>query len=130
MPLTLGQAAAKTGKSKPTILKALKTGRLSGKKAGNEWQIEPAELFRVYPQTTTVNDNTLHLVNPSSPSLAETAILEVKVEMLTAQLEREKETVEDLRRRLDRAEDRLLALSPPSAPTVVPRSLWKRLLGL
>ena len=35
----------------------------------------------------------------------------VKVEMLEAQLERERETVADLRKRLDRAEDRLTALS-------------------
>jgi hypothetical protein len=49
--------------------------------------------------------------------------------MLTAQLEREKETVEDLRRRLDRADDRLLALSTLKGAEAPPKSWWQRLLG-
>ena len=48
---TLGQAAKATGKSKPTISKAIKEGRLTGRKQPNgEYEIEPSELFRVYPK--------------------------------------------------------------------------------
>ena len=45
--LTLGQAAKETGLSKPSISKAIKTGRLSAVKTENgEYQIDPVELFR------------------------------------------------------------------------------------
>lgn len=48
--MTLSDAAKWTGKTRPTIHKALTTGRLSGRKdSNNEWKIDPAELERVYP---------------------------------------------------------------------------------
>lgn len=47
---TLGTAAKATGKSKTTIQKALTNGRISAAKNDiGEWQIDPAELHRVYP---------------------------------------------------------------------------------
>src|SRR5689334_12118925 len=45
MPYTLKQAAEATGKSKPTILRAIQKGTISASRdAHNEWQVEPAEL--------------------------------------------------------------------------------------
>jgi hypothetical protein len=50
--LTLGQAAKETGLSKTAIARAIKSGRLSGTKSeSGEYQIDPAELFRVYAVT-------------------------------------------------------------------------------
>ena len=50
MPYSLKQAADATGKTKPTILRAIQTGKISaGKSEMEEWEIEPAELHRVYP---------------------------------------------------------------------------------
>ena len=106
-PLTLGQAALQAGRSKPTILKALKTGRLSGAKVGNEWQIEPAELFRAYPQTTTVNANTLPLVNPPENTI-EIAVLRAKLEAAEQQIQDLKEDRDQWRQ----AANRLLATPP------------------
>ena len=53
MPLlTLNQAAKEAGKSKQTILDAIRNGRLSAPKdEQGRYQIDPAELFRVYPVT-------------------------------------------------------------------------------
>lgn len=49
MVYTLGQAAKATGKGKSTILKAIKSGRISGQKNDTgDWEIDPAELHRVY----------------------------------------------------------------------------------
>lgn len=54
MPYTLGQAAKATGRSKPTILRAIQLGRISAvKSALGNWQIEPVELHRVYPALLT-----------------------------------------------------------------------------
>ncbi len=48
--LTLGLAAKATGKQKSTILDAIRAGRLSATRNDlQQWQIDPAELFRVYP---------------------------------------------------------------------------------
>jgi hypothetical protein len=48
--LTLSQAAKECGRSKSVLLQAIKTGRLSANRNElNQWQIDPAELFRVYP---------------------------------------------------------------------------------
>ncbi|PIL19457.1 hypothetical protein P775_15065 [Puniceibacterium antarcticum] len=62
------------------------------------------------------------------------AVFAVKVEMLEQQLERERGTVEDLRRRLDRAEGRVFALSAPSPARGQQRGpqrrLWERVRGL
>src|SRR3954470_6194299 len=50
MPYSLKQAADATGRTKPTILRAIQTGKISAKKSEmGEWEIEPAELHRVYP---------------------------------------------------------------------------------
>jgi septal ring factor EnvC (AmiA/AmiB activator) len=49
MPYSLKQAADATGRSKPTILRAIQTGKISAKKSElGEWAIKPAELHRVY----------------------------------------------------------------------------------
>ena len=49
MSLSAKQAAEQVGLSKQGIIKAIKQGKLSAAKDDNgEWQIDPAELFRVY----------------------------------------------------------------------------------
>lgn len=113
--LSLTQAAKVVGKSKPTLSKAIKTGRLSAKKVGQGYEIDTSELFRVYPQKglnepvkETTSSNTVNL-------------LELEIKMLREQLEREHETVEDLRKRLDRSE-RLLEDQRP----VQRRWFWQK----
>ena len=46
MYITLGEAARRTGLSKPTIMRAIKSGKLSA--ASVNYNIDPAELARVY----------------------------------------------------------------------------------
>lgn len=95
---SLTQAAKQVSKSKPTISKAIKTGRLSAKKVGNGYEIDAAELFRVYPKVSpTVDAN-------DPPGETRVALLELEAKMLRQQLEREQETVADLRARLDKAD--------------------------
>ena len=50
MVYTLGEAAKATGKSKATISKAIKSGRISAQKGETGiFRIDPSELHRVYP---------------------------------------------------------------------------------
>jgi len=53
--LTLGQAALETGMAKSAISRAIKSGRLSARKTETgSFEIDPAELFRVYPPASAV----------------------------------------------------------------------------
>src|SRR5260370_42678964 len=51
MAFTLGTASQATGCAKSTILRAIKAGRISAVRNDDlgQWQIEPAEIFRVFP---------------------------------------------------------------------------------
>jgi hypothetical protein len=47
---TIATAAAAVGRNKTAILRAIKAGKISVAKDDNgEWQIDPAELHRIYP---------------------------------------------------------------------------------
>ena len=49
MAYTLRAAAAATGLTKKTVLRAIKSGRISAvKNELGKWRIEPAELHRIY----------------------------------------------------------------------------------
>jgi len=115
---SLTQAAKEVGKSKPTISKAIKTGRLSAKKVGVGYEIDAAELFRVYPKATQ-NEPA-----KETASTGEVNLLGLEVKMLREQLDRERDTVDDLRKRLDRAERLIEDQRPSLAP---PRKwFWQR----
>jgi hypothetical protein len=95
--LTLGQAAKETGLSKPSISKAIKTGRLSAVKTENgEYQIDPVELFRVYPVTSKPKADTLQKETLGLPNGLQAAIDAMRE--ILRQVEGERD---DLRRRLD-----------------------------
>lgn len=118
MPYSLKQAAVATGKSKPTILRAIQSGKISAEKDGlGEWQIDPAELHRVYEPVPVRNDANeagwSDAYQTDSP--VETALLRAEVEQMRERLaslenDRERErretsdTIADLRRRLDQSE--------------------------
>lgn len=112
MTYSLRQAAKACGRSRTTIHRALKSGKMSGVQDENkEWSIDPAELQRVFPWDRPEHEHRSADGHRSDTQSAVSDVLEVKVAMLEQQLEREQETVADLRKRLDRAEDRVVALT-------------------
>lgn len=128
MAYTLGEAAKATGKSKATISKAIKSGRISAiKRDTGEFQIEPAELHRVYPITV----HSEHKETPETPpdkSDNDGLIRELRARLEAAQ-ERlaDKETViEDLREDRDRWRQQATALL---SNDIKPKSFFKRMLG-
>ena len=104
MKLSLGQAAKETGKSKATISKAINSGKLSAlRNDRGGYDIDPAELFRVYP----ANSNKTVDRNPENERLetnSELVELRVLINSLEEQYKQAKETVEDLRERLNQSE--------------------------
>ena len=105
MYLTLSQAAKEVGKSKGTLSKAVKDGKLSvAKKDENgSFQIDPAELFRVFPKQKKRNE-TGSIEQNATPVNSENSDIKQGNDFLERAYV---STIEDLRRRLDDAERRL-----------------------
>lgn len=141
MILTLRQAAELTGKSKSTLTRAIKSGRLSASRNGEGmYAIDPAELARAYPFVE--RPDAQHDARHGAPGNGETkaddaAILRLRLSLLIdeqdrerAAAEREREqqaaTVADLRTRLDRAEQRITALIGNQSIKKRPWWFWRK----
>ena len=69
---TIATAAAAVGRNKTAILRAIKAGKISVAKDENgEWQIDPADLHRIYPplRSASMRDNDMHPQLHQSPLL-------------------------------------------------------------
>ena len=127
--LTLGEAAKMTGMSKPTISKAVKSGKVTGTKGENGvFQIEKSELIRVYPEKT----NKAGASKSTSATKAGSAVAELENKHLAEQ-------VADLQARLSKTEDRLetaeIREREANARVFVliedqrPKSIWQKITG-
>lgn len=89
-PFTLTQAIKESKKAKSTLIDAIKNGRLSASRDDSgRYLIDPAELFRVYPQHDgRADEKTDSVRDATRPSYD---VLEYKIESLEQQLAREKE---------------------------------------
>lgn len=143
MTYTLKQAAEATGKSKSTIFRAIKAHTISGIRDENgEWQIDPAELHRVFPPVSDTAPRHDAMRNDEIPNeiVRLRREVEIKDEQLAAERrERDRErdtlreTMTDLREDRDRwraqaehatrllTDQREKAQEPPPAP---PRRSW------
>ena len=126
MSYTLGEAAKATGKAKSTILRAIKKGRISAIKEDGSYSIDPSELFRVFDATVAdhYQPNDLH------PQEEPSETLRLRLALVEKEREREREqlqaTIDDLRIRLDRSEDRITAILSDQRRQE-PRRQWWRL---
>jgi len=109
---TLLEAAEAVGKSKQTIYRAVKSGKVSATKdINNNYQIEPSELFRVFKPvaqnyTTKCND----------PMQQEDAVKDMMIRQLQEQLDKtEKRLQESEQERRDTQEKLTLLLTNQSS---------------
>lgn len=104
MGIPLKEASDQVGVTRQTLMKAIKTGRISAEKTANgEWRIEPVELFRVWPAvkgvqqplqpSLTVGDT------PDAPVIAGEIVdlLKAQIDLLKSQLDDVRADREDLR---------------------------------
>lgn len=143
--LSLNKAAKEASVAKSTLLEALNNGRMSaGKSEKGHWEIDPSELFRVFPKASSHDsEKPIPTTQGNRKVPSETSALEVEVKMLREQvenlnLERERERaqlsdqIEDLKAQAERqsADHRqaLAALTDQREKT--PRQgFWARLRG-
>jgi hypothetical protein len=98
---SLKQAADAVGRGKPAILKAIKSGRISAKKDDNgQWQIDPAELHRVYPPAAGNDSDTAPGERQETPK--ESSAVGREIAMLRERLAEKDALIADLRTERDR----------------------------
>ena len=126
--LSLGQAAKETGKSKGTISKYLKSGKLSHvSKEGNQYQIDPAELFRVFPKGKQETAKNERMETPENTN--RNSALEKEVELLHERLKEKDEIITDLREDRDQWRKQATVLLTDQRPRqgffTKLRNLWR-----
>ena len=106
MAYTLGEATKATGISKTSLHRAIKSGRISATKNDiGAWQIDPAELHRVFPPAANRNSSETSTLEQTGIA-SEIAVLRREIQLKDEERQREREqlerTIDDLRERLDR----------------------------
>lgn len=139
MAYTLGQAAKATGKSKSTLQAAIKKGRVSAVQGeGGQYQIDPAELHRVYPPFSPAEPQTEQsLTARMAEKEAEIKGLQDRLKAVSELKERIERECEDLRedRNYWRLQARALPAPGGAAPDIEPaaarpkKGFFRRLLG-
>jgi len=128
MVYTLGEAAKATGKSKATISKAIKSGRVSARKdETGTFHIDPSELHRVYPPAASSEQRETHVNTPERTNIDGTIReLQARLEAAHERLSDKEAVIADLREDRDRWRQQASALLSDQRP---PRGLLARLLG-
>jgi len=129
MKLSMGQAAKEARVSKTSISRAINSGRLSADKIdGVGYQIDPSELFRVFPRNSNVTSPTERLVtdNVTGEVTPSNALELMRLETENAALKREikllAEHVDDLRKERDDWKDQAAVVKAIS--DLRPKSFW------
>ena len=88
--LSLNKAAKEAGVAKSTLLDSLNTGRMSAEKnEKGHWEIDPSELFRVFPKTSSNNPKKpIQTPLENHQKTIQNSALEIEVKMLREQIER------------------------------------------
>lgn len=131
MKLSANEAAKRTGKSVPTITRAIKSGKVSAERTGSGgYLIDPAELFRVFSPVTRPTPETPTVLETETPDLrsSEVSQWQEKISLLEAALADAKADRDEWR---DQARRLATALpAPASEPQSKPKqALWARLLS-
>ena len=115
MSYTLGDAAKAVGKSKTTLHRAIKSGRISATKLEDgSYAIDPSELHRVFPPVTAGTLDEVFHRNDAERKSNTLETLRIQLELQEKERERERallqETIADLREDRDRWRQQATAL--------------------
>lgn len=128
MAYTLGEAAKATGKSKATISKAIKSGRISAHKdETGTFHIDPSELHRVYPPTVSSEHKETQTNTPEKyDSDGVIRELQARLEAAHERLSDKDGVISDLREDRDKWRQQATALLADQRPA---KGLIARLFG-
>ena len=125
MNYTLNEAAKAVGKSKTTIHRAIKSGKISASKLeSGAYAIDPSELHRVFQVGTSERS----IRNDTEQRETAVGTADIRLEMLEKERERERqqleETIADLREDRDMWRQQATALLEDKRP----KGFWSMLL--
>jgi hypothetical protein len=103
MACNLAAAAAATGMNKTSVLSAINSGKISASlNSYNDWEIDPADLHRVYPQHEDSSENQRYVTGAQEimEALHRATAAETEVLLLRSIVEDLKRDWEDLTQRL------------------------------
>ena len=128
MVYTLGEAARATGKSKATISKAIKNGRVSARKdETGTFHIDPSELHRVYPPTVSSEHKETPANTPEKVDINGTIReLQARLEAAHERLSDKETVIADLKEDRDRWRQQATALLADQRPKGFLRTLLGR----
>lgn len=127
MSYTLGEASKAVGKSKTTLHRAIKSGKISATKTDDgAYAIDPAELHRVFPAAVTEQQQEQYNRNGEEHQGNTLETLRIKLDLLEIARDRERslmeETIADLREDRDRWRQQATALLEDKRPKLVTAS--------
>ncbi len=129
MSYTLAAAATATGLNKTTILRAIKSGKISGRiDEHGHWHLEPAELHRVYAPVAGLAESSGAPQRDAAFEAVAAAELKFKVALAEQRLSELKEDLEDMRsqRNAWQAQAERLALTDQRAQQEQQSRWWWR----
>lgn len=121
MKLTLGQAAIEANVSKPTLSRAIKSGKLSAEKLSDgSFAIDPSELFRVYPRNSNAKQPMKQSTTPNETPKETHVTDSFHLDNVRLQAENE-----GLKRDVARLEERIIELKQERDELKQERDDWK-----
>lgn len=131
MKVSANEAAKRVGKSPPTISRAIKSGKLSATKLdGGGYEIDEAELYRVWPRVAPKDNVKDNMLNHETPN--ESGVLQVKLEAKDDKIADLLGQIEDLKTQRDKWQgqaERLLLERPTQEQTKARPGLFGRIMG-
>lgn len=116
--LTLTEAAEQTGKSKSTLTRAIRTGKLSARRNEHgDYRVEPSELFRVFDPLTS------HDEPQTSPTVEQNVMVADLLDMVKSK----DSEIAEIRDELDDTKDRLLEHQKAARSLMSPEDFEARL---
>jgi excisionase family DNA binding protein len=122
MSYTLATAAAACGVNKSTILRAIKAGKISAvRDEQGQWQVEPAELHRVYPPVAATAERT----DATQRDAAALAMAHQQAALAEERLSDLKAILADMQRDRDAWRDQAQRLALPAPEPEKPMTWWR-----
>ncbi len=126
MAYTLAAAATATGLNKTTVLRAIKSGKITGTKTDDgEWRVEPAELHRVFPPVSKAETATVPTATEDALAMAE---LRHRAALAEARLSDLKAALEDMREQRDKWQSQADRLATGAVTDQRPRGWLRRIV--
>jgi hypothetical protein len=105
MTYSLKQAAQATGKTRPTILRAIQKSKISATRheVTGAWQIDPAELHRIYPPVEQSDEHERETEQRNNPAMLEVHLLRERLadkDAMIAELREDRDQWRDQAQRL------------------------------